>query len=90
VSIAVCGPRLGPDPVQPGVCDEPETVGQVHAWERVKARYLRAGLCHYCSSVAAWGHQLGFARVGPPRSSCAMLVLSFPVAKANGWRALPR
>lgn len=85
----VCGPRVGPDPVV-AHDDGPETPEQVKEWSRAKRRYLDAGLCHHCSAVAAYGHQLGFARVEPPRAACAMLVLSFPMERPNGWRALPR
>lgn len=90
MSASVCGPRVAPDPVQAKRDDSPETLGQVREWERTKRRYLAEGLCHRCAANAAYGHQLGFSRVEPPRATCAMLVLSFPVDKPNGWRALPR
>jgi hypothetical protein len=83
----VCGPRVGPDPVGT-FTDAPETPGMVAAWERNRNRYKRAGLCDYCGTKAAYGHQLGFARIEPPRVCCAAVMASFPVPKPNGWRAL--
>lgn len=46
--------------------DKPETPRQAATWENVKNRYAEAGLCNACAGQAAYGHQMGFARVQPP------------------------
>lgn len=46
--------------------DKPETARQAGTWENVKNRYADAGLCNGCAGQAAYGHQLGFARIHPP------------------------
>ena len=71
-----------------------ETQAQAVEWERVKTRYLHAGLCHYCAGQAAYGHQNGsggWAAVRPPCSVCAPLVEMFPYpTRAPLWRAVIR
>lgn len=64
----------------------PETPGQVAAWEQVKSRYLRLGLCHYCAAQAAYGHACGFATVEPPRPGCLPVIQGFEFDAPNGWR----
>ena len=72
----------------------PETLSMAREWEKVKARYLRSGLCHKCSAQAAWGHQIGaggWNAVRPPCPVCAELVAMFPYPTANPvWRAALR
>jgi hypothetical protein len=72
----------------------PETLAQAVEWQRVKTRYLLAGLCHYCAGQAAYGHQFGsggFNAVRPPCADCAPLVEMFAYATRNPlWRAAIR
>lgn len=63
-----------------------ETPTAAASWERRKARYLRAGICHGCAAQAAYGHAHGFAQVHPPCGSCRPVVATLPVPAANGWR----
>lgn len=68
----------------------PETIEQVHTWDRTKLRYVRAGLCHKCAAQAAWGHQAGaggWLPLHPPCPSCVPSVASFLLATPNQlWR----
>lgn len=69
---------------------EPETPGQAQAWERVRGRYERAGLCARCAAQAAWGHQCGFATIAPPCPACASVVAQLPTPAVAPWRKLLR
>ena len=68
----------------------PETVAQARAFDRKRIRYRRAGLCHACSSQAAWGHQCGFGKINDPCAECQPIVDSLPDAGPRGskWRKL--
>lgn len=69
---------------------EPETLAQARAWDRTKARYVKAGFCHRCASQAAWGHQTGgggYATIKPPCVACAKEVLPDSIIKRHGYRA---
>lgn len=72
----------------------PETLAQADEWEKVKARYLRSGLCRKCAAQAAWAHQSragGWGRVNPPCPPCAELVEWFPFPTVMPvWRCLFR
>lgn len=68
--------------------DQPETPAQLHEHERFVRRYREAGLCVACAAQAGYGGQMGFTFVRPPCTTCAPIVAGFPVAKANGWRAI--
>ncbi len=71
-----------------------ETLDQARAWDRVKGRYLRAGLCHRCAAQAAFGHQVGaggWNAIHPPCADCAPLVELFAYPTASPvWRAITR
>jgi hypothetical protein len=73
---------------KPSKAQQPETVGQAMRWDRVKTRYLQAGLCHKCAAQAAWGHQIGFALSHPPCALCAPIAATFPTDTAGDWRKL--
>lgn len=68
----------------------PETMGQARVWQRKQGRYDIAGLCHTCSSHAAWGHALGFQRIPDPCETCQPIVKCFPHAGPRGskWRKI--
>lgn len=72
--------------------DLPETNKQAQVWETVKNRYLRLGLCHRCTSQAAWAHQIGWTRIEhDPCLNCLPLVQHLPLPTANAaWRSAPR
>jgi hypothetical protein len=71
-----------------------ETLAQAILWEKVKRRYLAAGLCHKCAAQAAYGHEYGsggWNAIHPPCASCAQLVAMLPYATRNPqWRAVLR
>jgi len=67
--------------------DKPETTREAQEWDRSNRHYVTLGLCHVCAAQAAYGHQLGFARVNPPCVVCAGVVAGFPDGAANGWRS---
>jgi len=71
-----------------------ETVAQAVIWERVKVRYLRAGLRFACAAQAAWGHQVGaggWCAINPPCEVCAELVAMFTYPTPNPvWRSVLR
>lgn len=67
---------------------EPETMDQAHRWERVKNRYLRAGLCIACASQAAWGHQCGFRAINAPCEICTNIELPEWLTDQHGQRAV--
>jgi hypothetical protein len=72
----------------------PESLGQAGEWERVKSRYLGAGLCHRCSAQAAYAHEGGsggWGRAHPPCVGCVEIVELFPYPTAvPEWRCLFR
>jgi hypothetical protein len=72
----------------------PETLAQVRQWEKTKARYLRAGLCHKCAAQAAWAHQPGtggFKLIHPPCDDCFEIVQLLPTPTSNPvWRQVFR
>jgi hypothetical protein len=72
----------------------PETLRQAQEWDRVKARYLRAGLCHRCAAQAAFGHERGaggWDAIYPPCAVCAELVALFAYPTTTpAWRAITR
>lgn len=68
--------------------EPPETMRQAKRWETTKNRYLAAGLCVTCASQAAYGHQLGFARIHPPCDKCMSAMVSFPIQATTVWRRL--
>ncbi len=72
----------------PKTSTEPETAHQAAKWERVKNRYLRAGLCLRCASQAAWGHQCGFLAINPPCDDCAGVELPAWLTDHHGLRAV--
>lgn len=67
-----------------------ESLREAIEWDTTKNQYLRLGLCYRCAVAAAYGHQLGFARVVQPCRLCVTVVAAFPMAAANGWRKVPR
>lgn len=67
--------------------DRPETMHEARRWDASNSHYLRLGLCYVCAAQAAYGHQLGFARVNPPCVVCVGVVAGFPDGAANGWRS---
>lgn len=73
-----------------GRVDPPETMRQAQRWDSAFTRYARADLCARCASQAAWGGQIGYARVHAPCKTCAPIVADFPGAEhVNGWRSWP-
>jgi hypothetical protein len=70
--------------------DRPETLYQAQEFDRRRSGYEAAGLCYRCAAQAAYGHQLGFARVHSPCDGCVGIVAGFPLAARNGWRKLSR
>jgi hypothetical protein len=72
----------------------PETLRQVDEWERVKRRYLQAGLCHKCAAQAAWANQRGaggWGAIHPPCVECAEIALLFAYPTINPlWRSVVR
>lgn len=70
--------------------DRLETMREARDWDNTKSHYLQLGLCHTCAPQAAYGHQVGFARVLAPCTDCVVVVAEFPVAAPNGWRKMPQ
>jgi hypothetical protein len=72
----------------------PETLRQAQEWDRVKRRYIRAGLCHRCAAQASYGHEIGgggWDSIHPPCAGCAELVAMFAYLTPNPvWRAITR
>lgn len=72
----------------------PETLGQAAEWERVKLRYLRAGLCHKCAAQAAWANQVGaggWGAIHSPCVGCVEIVELLPYPTSNPlWRSVVR
>lgn len=66
--------------------DDPETVRQAIVWQNVKNHYVTLGLCSACSGQAAYGHQLGFARVNDPCGVCRAVVLPAKWTDRHGMR----
>jgi hypothetical protein len=66
--------------------DRPETVRQARTWETVKGHYEDAGLDGGCAGQAAYGHQLGFAKVNPPCDHCSYIVLPRTLIARHGIR----
>jgi hypothetical protein len=68
----------------------PETLLQVHEWERTKSRYINRGLCDRCAAQAAWAHQnMGdnWKTIHPPCERCAQIVATFPhPTPSPDWR----
>jgi hypothetical protein len=69
--------------------EKPESLRQAQTWERVKNTYRVRGLCWTCSAQAAYGHQLGFARIEQPCPLCVGVVADLPKGEVNGWRSMP-
>lgn len=67
----------------------PETPRQAALFTVVKARYLRAGLCHGCSAQAAFAHRYSWREVKPPCAVCRRVVNRLPIPQCNGWRSIP-
>lgn len=55
--------------------DSRETLRMAQHWDNRLAKYEAAGFCRVCSTQAAWGHSIGFARVRPACSSCRGLTV---------------
>lgn len=68
--------------------DKPETFRQAATWENVKRRYADAGLCAGCAGQAAYGHQLGFARIKDPCDTCRSVVLPAELTDKHGDRGV--
>lgn len=66
--------------------DRPETLRQARTWETVKGHYEDAGLCGGCAGQAAYGHQLGFAKIKPPCAECAYIRLPDVLINRHGDR----
>lgn len=68
---------------------KPETQGQAEAWQKVCRLAERVGLCSQCAAQLAWGAQEGsggFSSIHPPCAQCTIVMLEWPVARANGRR----
>lgn len=68
--------------------DRPETVRQAQTWQNVKGQYQEAGLCEGCAGQAAYGHQLGFARIQDPCMTCRSVALPDKLIDRHGPRAV--
>lgn len=66
--------------------DRPETIRQARTWETVKGHYQEAGLCEGCAGQAAYGAQLGFAKIKPPCAECAYTRLPAKLIDRHGDR----
>lgn len=66
--------------------DRPETIRQARTFETVKGHYERAGLCGPCAGQAAYGHQMGFAKIKPPCAACALITLPAKLSARHGDR----
>jgi hypothetical protein len=66
--------------------DRPETLRQARTWETVKGHYEAAGLCEGCAGQAAYGAQLGFAKINPPCDHCSYVVLPLELIARHGIR----
>jgi hypothetical protein len=64
--------------------EKPETFRQAQYWQKVKSKYLAAGLCNGCAGQAAYGHQLGFARIQDPCDVCLMTALPQDMIEKHG------
>lgn len=72
-----------------GKAPKPETQGQADAWQQVCRLAERAGLCSRCAAQFAWGAQEGsggFSSIHAPCAPCTIVMLDWPVVRANGWR----
>ena len=77
-----------PDATAAREANSPETIREAQNHQTYANVYMRNGLCSPCAYQNAYGHQLGWSLVRPPCDKCKPVVANFPVAKANGWRAL--
>ena len=66
--------------------DRPETLRQAETWENVKNKYVAAGLDNGCAGQAAYGHQMGFARIHPPCPACQLITLPQDLIDRHGDR----
>lgn len=67
----------------------PESIGQAEAWQAVCRLAELAGLCSRCAAQLAWGAQEGsggFSSIHPPCAPCTIVMLEWPVVRANSWR----
>lgn len=68
---------------------KPETQAQADAWGQVCRLAEKAGLCPRCAAQLAWGAQEGsggFSSIHSPCAPCTIVMLEWPVVRANGWR----
>lgn len=66
--------------------DGAETTGQAVTWSGLNKKYKEAGLCDRDAAQAAYGHQLGFARIHNPCTPCSKITLPSTIAEGTRKR----